>query len=82
MSVEDVLKDPYKVVEFLNFYKRSFEAFVENSVDEANDAVQLFIDDVGDLLAGDVDDYSVNTESVGSLESLDEFDLDDDQVSR
>ena len=55
--------------------------FVENTIDDANDAFQTFVDDVGELFTAEVDEddnLSTYTDSVGSVESFDDnFSLDD-----
>jgi len=81
-ALSELYSEPNKIMDLVAFYQRSFEEFVESTVDDANDALQTFIDDVTDLLSpGDVDDgLSVYTDSVGSMDSIDDdfAPLDDD----
>lgn len=84
-ALSELYSEPNKIMDLVVFYQRSFEEFVESTVDDANDALQTFIDDVTDLLSpGDADDsLSVYTDSVASVDSIDDdFASLDDEFER
>mmetsp|Transcript_13950 Transcript_13950/g.20687 ORF Transcript_13950/g.20687 Transcript_13950/m.20687 type:complete len:670 (-) Transcript_13950:5869-7878(-) len=72
---------------YFEFYTRNFDNIVEETIDDANRAVQSWLDDVGEIFApelnGSFDDSlsvyteSVATESVGSLYDDDDFALEE-----